>query len=170
MDAVLTLPRVPEKVLADVRDMRRRLAEAKEAAASDPWEVKLGPGRMMDIELLAQTGALLNGLTRLHRPRPMLSRLRRIGWLTGPEADALEGAHAAFTATQQILRLASDRTRDPAEMGPGLVELLLAATGQDSLDALRETLAHSAGAASAIIARRLGHAGGGVGPAATPSP
>jgi glutamate-ammonia-ligase adenylyltransferase len=156
IDAVLTVERAPEQVLADVRDMRRRLAEAKTAQAADPWEVKLGPGRMMDIELLAQTGALLNGLTRLSRPRRMLSRLGRIGWLTGPEADALEGAHSAFTATQQILRLASDRTRDPAEMGPGLVALLLEATEQESLETLRETLARSAAAAAAIIARRLG--------------
>ena len=48
------------RLLADAADMRRRLAEAHEAAAANPWEVKLGPGRMMDIELLAQTGALLH--------------------------------------------------------------------------------------------------------------
>ncbi|PZQ46712.1 MAG: bifunctional [glutamine synthetase] adenylyltransferase/[glutamine synthetase]-adenylyl-L-tyrosine phosphorylase [Rhodovulum sulfidophilum] len=158
IDAVLATEHDPAKVLGDVRDMRRRLAGAKEAAAVDPWEVKLGPGRMMDIELLAQTGALLHGLTRLHRPRRMLTRLRRVGWLTGPEADALEGAHGAFAATQQIMRLASDRTRDPAEMGPGLVTLLLEATGQDSLEALRATLARSAEVAAAIITRRLGPA------------
>ena len=47
----LTRPRDETKVLADVRDMRRRLAEANESAAAEPWEFKLGPGRMMDIEL-----------------------------------------------------------------------------------------------------------------------
>ncbi|TPE49441.1 glutamine-synthetase adenylyltransferase [Amaricoccus solimangrovi] len=156
IDAALTRAHDPEKVLADVRDMRRRLAEAKEAAAADPWEVKLGPGRMMDIELLAQAGALLRGLSRLHRPRRMLSRLARVGWLTGPEAAALEAAHAAFATTQQILRLASDRTRDPAEMGRGLVDLLLAATDEPDLDALRARLAASAEAADAIIRRKLG--------------
>ena len=158
IDAVLARPRDAGAVLADVRDMRRRLAEAKEAAAGDPWEVKLGPGRMMDIELLAQAGALVNGLTRLHRPRRMLERLARVGWLTGPEAGTLAGAHAALTTTQQILRLASDRTRDPAEMGQGLVGLLLAATDQPDLESLRETLAHSSRAADAIIARKLGKA------------
>ncbi len=155
IDAVLSHPRDEAKVLSDVRDMRRRLAEANEAAAADPWEVKLGPGRMMDIELLAQAGALVNGLTRLHRPRRMLGRLARLGWLTGPQADALIGAHAALTTTQQILRLASDRARDPAEMGKGLVGLLLEATDQPDLDHLRETLARSAGAADAIISRKL---------------
>ncbi|MFQ8429888.1 bifunctional [glutamine synthetase] adenylyltransferase/[glutamine synthetase]-adenylyl-L-tyrosine phosphorylase [Amaricoccus sp. W119] len=156
IDAVMARAHDPEKVLADVRDMRRRLAEAKEAAAANPWEVKLGPGRLMDIELLAQAGALINGLAHLHRPRRMLSRLARVGWLTGPEADTLEGAHAALTATQQILRLASDRTRDPAEMGQGLVDLLLAATDQPDLDSLRESLSISAEAADAIIRRKLG--------------
>ena len=60
---VLAEPHDPARVLADAADMRRRLAEAHGAAAANPWEVKLGPGRMMDIELLAQTGALLHDPT-----------------------------------------------------------------------------------------------------------
>jgi glutamate-ammonia-ligase adenylyltransferase len=56
---VLSRPHDPEEVLKDARDMRRRLAEAQEAAAAEPWETKLGPGRMMDIELLAQTAHCL---------------------------------------------------------------------------------------------------------------
>ncbi|HET9069039.1 MAG TPA: bifunctional [glutamine synthetase] adenylyltransferase/[glutamine synthetase]-adenylyl-L-tyrosine phosphorylase, partial [Amaricoccus sp.] len=42
--AVLASPRDGDRVLADAADMRRRLAQAHEAAAADPWEVKLGPG------------------------------------------------------------------------------------------------------------------------------
>ena len=68
--AVLAHPHDAAKVLADAADMRRRLAEAHEAAAADPWEVKLGPGRMMDIELLAQTGALLHEPARPPQPAP----------------------------------------------------------------------------------------------------
>ena len=68
--AVLAHPHDAAKVLADAADMRRRLAEAHEAAAADPWEVKLGPGRMMDIELLAQTGALLHEPHRPPQPAP----------------------------------------------------------------------------------------------------
>ena len=113
--------------------MRRRLAEAHAEAAGNQWEVKLGPGRMMDIELLAQTGALLNRLTHLHRPRRMLARLGKLGWLGADEAATLEAALDRLSAVQQILRLASDRTTDPAELGRGLVELLRAATEEANI-------------------------------------
>ena len=67
------------------RDMRRRLAEAHEAAAANPWEVKLGPGRMMDIELLAQTGALIHDLARPAPPAPDAATARRsAGWTRRP--------------------------------------------------------------------------------------
>ena len=84
--AVLAHPHDAAKVLADAADMRRRLAEAHETAAADPWEVKLGPGRMMDIELLAQTGALLHEPTGLRSPRRMLARLGQLGWIAAPDA------------------------------------------------------------------------------------
>ena len=155
IDAELVRPRAAEKVLADTRDMRRRLAEANEAAAADPWEVKLGPGRMMDIELLAQAGALIHGFSRTQRPRRMLARLGKLGWLAAEEAAALERALGRFASVQQILRLASDRAIDPAAVGKGLVQLLLAATGAADLAALRETLAAEAAESAAIIARRL---------------
>ncbi|MFO1104869.1 MAG: bifunctional [glutamine synthetase] adenylyltransferase/[glutamine synthetase]-adenylyl-L-tyrosine phosphorylase [Amaricoccus sp.] len=155
IEAVLSRAHDPVKVLADARDMRRRLAEAHAEAAGNQWEVKLGPGRMMDIELLAQTGALLNRLTHLHRPRRMLARLGKLGWLGADEAATLEAALDRLSAVQQILRLASDRTTDPAELGRGLVELLRAATEEASIGALGARLAEDAAASVAIIERRL---------------
>lgn len=152
---VIARPRETPDVLADVRDMRRRLAEANEAAGLDPWEVKLGPGRMMDIELLAQTGAILHNLTALHRPRRMLGRLAKLGWLPPSDTAILDSALARLAAVQQILRLASDRTIDPAELGQGLVDLLLAATEEPDLVTLRASLAADAATCAAIIETRL---------------
>ena len=54
------------------------------------------------------------------------------------------------------MRLASDHTIDPAEGGAGLARLVLAATGEGDLDALRRGLAADAARASAVIAARLG--------------
>ncbi len=144
-----------EKVLADVRDMRRRLAEAQEGAADSPWETKLGPGRMMDIELLAQTGALLHGFAMLRRPRAMLDRLGREGWLDAADAARLIAQHARLAALQQLLRLASDHTIAPEEGGAGLVRLVLEATETADLDALRDLLAAEAEAVAEIVAARL---------------
>ena len=59
-------------------------------------------------------------------------------------------------ALQQIGRLASDHTIDPAEGGAGLVRLVLAATVEDDLDTLRRRLAADAARSAAIIAARLG--------------
>lgn len=151
----LARPRDPGQVLADARDMRRRLAAAQPAAAADPWEVKLGRGRMMDLELLAQAGALIHNLAGDRRPRRMLARLAELGWITADTAAALRGALDRLAALQQILRLASDRTIDPAEGGAGLVRLVLATTDQPDLDTLRATLAREAAACADIIDARL---------------
>ncbi|HET9067137.1 MAG TPA: glutamine-synthetase adenylyltransferase, partial [Amaricoccus sp.] len=153
--AALASPRDGDRGLADAADMRRRLAEAHEAAAADPWEVKLGPGRMMDIELLAQAGALLHEPMGLRSPRRMLARLGQLGWIAAGDAEALATALGRLADLQQVLRLASDRTIDPASGGAGLVRLVLAATGQPDLDSLRETLAAEARQSAGIIAARL---------------
>jgi len=152
----LARPRDAASTLEDVRDMRRRLAEAHESAAPNPWEFKLGPGRMMDIELLAQTGALLNGLIGVRRPRMMLDRLARTGWIDQSAADRLIAHLVRLATLQQIGRLAGDRTMaDPAEAGAGLVRLMLAAAGAPDLDALRSDLDAAACDCAEIVTARL---------------
>ena len=138
------------KVLADAADMRRRLAEAHEAAAANPWEVKLGPG--------ADDGHRAPRPGRRADPRPrrrsaargaMLDRLGALGWIAGRRRRRARRARSTGSATlQQIGRLASDHTIDPAEGGDGLVRLVLAATGEPDLDALRRRLAAEAARAA----------------------
>jgi glutamate-ammonia-ligase adenylyltransferase len=152
---VLARPHDATKVRTDAADMRRRLAEAHEPAGASPWEAKLGPGRMMDIELLAQAGALIHGLGGQRRPRQMLDRLGHLGWIDGHDAALLVHALDRVAALQQLGRLASDHTIDPAEGGEGLVRLVLAATAEPDLDTLRRKLVADAGRAAAIIADRL---------------
>jgi glutamate-ammonia-ligase adenylyltransferase len=151
----LSRPHDPAKVLADARDMRRRLSEAHAEAAANPWEVKLGPGRMMDIELLAQTGALLAGLAGVRRPRAMLDRLAKAGWLPRPDAARLSAQLARLATLQQLGRLAADHTIDPSEAGAGLVRLVLASTDAPDLEALKAELAAEAEACAVLITARL---------------
>jgi glutamate-ammonia-ligase adenylyltransferase len=152
---VIRRPHDETRVLADAAEMRRRLAEAHGEAARHPWEVKLGPGRMMDIELLAQAGALVCDLADVRRPARMLDRLGRIGWLDRREADALGRALDRLSCVQQILRLAADHTIRPEEGGKGLVELLLAATGESDLAGLEAALAEAAQESDRIVTDRL---------------
>jgi [glutamine synthetase] adenylyltransferase / [glutamine synthetase]-adenylyl-L-tyrosine phosphorylase len=156
---VIRRPHDETKVLEDAASMRRRLAEAHEDAAASPWEVKLGPGRMMDIELLAQAGALIEGLAEVRRPARMLDRLSASGWLDAGEAATLGGSLERLATIQQIMRLASDRTMSPAEGGAGLASLVLRATGAEDLAGLEATLREAAGACDGIIAERLGRTG-----------
>ncbi len=76
------------------------------------------------------------------------------GW-PRQDAAALETALGRLAALQQVGRLASDHTIDPAEGGEGLVRLVLAVTGQPDLDTLRRRLAAEAARSAAIIAARL---------------
>jgi glutamate-ammonia-ligase adenylyltransferase len=152
---VLKRPHDPAKVLADAADMRRRLAEAHEAAAANPWEVKLGPGRMMDIELLAQSGALIHNLAGQRRPRQMLAKLASLGWIDREDGATLQTALDRLASLQQIGRLAADHTIDPAEGGQGLVQLVLETTDAPDLDTLRATLAQAASDCAGIVTRRL---------------
>ncbi len=152
--AVVAEPHDADRVRADAADMRRRLGEAHEAAAANPWETKLGPGRMMDIELLAQTGALIHGLSGIRRPRRMLERLGKLGWIESADAAHLGTALGTLATLQQVGRLASDHTIDPTEAGEGLVRLLLEATGEPDLDSLRRRDAADATRSAAIVADR----------------
>ena len=158
IDAVISAPHDPEKVAADARDMRRRLAEAHAEPAANPWAIKHGPGRMMDIELLAQAGALIHGLTGLRRPTRMLYRLVSLGWLDKADGDHLIAALARLATLQQVNRLASDHTIDPTEGGGGLVRLVLSVSGCDDLATLRAELAADCARSAAIIEARLAKA------------
>lgn len=155
---VLTRPHNAAGVIEDAASMRRRLAEAHADTALNPWETKLGPGRMMDIELLAQAGAITKGLAGQRRPRQMLHRLGQAEWIGKADAAFLVGALDRLATLQQLGRLASDSTMDPADGGDGFVRLVLAATGEADLDSLRRRLVTDASRAAAIIGTRLAKA------------
>ncbi|WP_424933274.1 bifunctional [glutamine synthetase] adenylyltransferase/[glutamine synthetase]-adenylyl-L-tyrosine phosphorylase [Amaricoccus macauensis] len=151
----ISAPHDPEKVVADVKDMRRRLAEAHEKDAANPWTTKKGPGRMMDIELLVQTGALIHGLNGVRRPRRLADRLVRLGWLGKQDGECLTRSLDRLAAFQQVSRLASDKTVNPSERGEGFVRLVLRVTGASDLDTLRDTFVREARRCEEIINRRL---------------
>jgi glutamate-ammonia-ligase adenylyltransferase len=156
LDAVRAAPRDAQAVLADVAQMRARLAGADVKAGADPWEVKSGPGRMLDIELVAQAGALLAPGVRSRAPRAMLRALGRAGWLPRPQAAMLDDALGLYRAVQQAGRLATEDAFHPDSAGAGLTALVLRLTGAGSVAALAAVLAQAAADADRIISARLG--------------
>ncbi|NNU80570.1 bifunctional [glutamine synthetase] adenylyltransferase/[glutamine synthetase]-adenylyl-L-tyrosine phosphorylase [Halovulum dunhuangense] len=155
VDEALAVPRDRAQFLAETREMRARLAAAREAAGRDPWEVKDGPGRLLDIELALQAGKVLCPGIREVAPRRMIAPLVKAGWLTEPEGKHLSAALRRLSALQQITRLSIEGRFDPSTSGPGLAQLAAAVTGASSVSALKERLLADAERSAAIVARVL---------------
>jgi glutamate-ammonia-ligase adenylyltransferase len=87
---ILQASRESGKVLDAVADMRARIEAAH--APSGVWDVKTGPGRMQDVELLAQAGSLLSGAPS-RSVRGGLAGAQRAGLVSRADAVALGRAY-----------------------------------------------------------------------------
>ncbi|MBV0911585.1 [protein-PII] uridylyltransferase family protein [Anianabacter salinae] len=147
----------PATILADVAEMRARLADAK--SAPGPYEAKTGPGRLQDIELLGQAAARLAG-DPARTVSEQIAAGAATGWLTGDERDALCAAHDLLWRVQVSTRLLTDGALDPDAIGEGGRGFLLAQTEASSLDALADRILDETERASAIVTRCLDRAPG----------
>ncbi len=147
-----------ERVLPGVADMRRRIAGAKRP--SGPWDTRLGPGRLQEIELAAQAGSLM-AAEPARDVEAGLAACVACGWLDDAGRDALMHAYRLCWAVLQAARLLSDKPLDPESMGEGAAAFLLRATGTETLADAQAALAEATGrAASAIDAALAGYDGG----------
>lgn len=142
-----------QKTLADVAAMRARLAQEK--PGNGPWEAKLGPGRMQDIELVAETAALLSGSPRRDVEGQLASGVA-YGWLTDAQSQELVAIYGDFLNLNASARLLSDRPFSPEDVGAGGQAFLLRSFGETSLAALQGRLDAGAARASEIIAAAMG--------------
>jgi glutamate-ammonia-ligase adenylyltransferase len=150
---VIEAPRDPVKTLADIAEMRARVAEAK--ATDDPWEVKNARGGLLDIEFAAQAGALVKGLAGGDPPAMMLRRLAQAGWLSAADCDALTEAHHLLFTVQQVARIALDGALTPDRAGEGLRQALIRATDVETFEELAARLAEAEAEADAVVGRLL---------------
>lgn len=152
MRVALCQPHDRAKVIADVLDMRMKLAEGK---IDDPWEMKNGAGWLMDIELLLQTGAVLYGIIGVERPSDMLPELVSAGWVSQEQSQKLAAALKLFMSIQQVARLAVDGPIDPESSGQGFLDLLVKVANVEDLASLETLLRGTADAMSIIIEETL---------------
>ncbi|WP_066701473.1 glutamine-synthetase adenylyltransferase [Celeribacter ethanolicus] len=148
-------PRDEARIRQETTEMRARLAEAK--PGSD-WDPKNGPGRMMDIELLAETAALLAGSAE-QDIYAQLGAGRAAQWLTGDEYALLVETYRLMWRLQSAARLLTGEALDPEAVGAGGRAFLMRSNGAVSMAALSEELklraAASAMAITAVLARPL---------------
>ena len=113
-------------VLRAVAEMRARLAGAK--PPDGPWDVKLGPGRLLDLELVGQAGTLIAG----QAARDVAAGLGACvasGLTDAAGGAALEAAHAICWRVQMVARLLGEGPLVPDRLGEGGTALLLRETG-----------------------------------------
>ncbi len=140
--AVLAAPRDTKKLAGDVKDMRRRIASEKVAAG--PWDLKLAPGGMVDVEFLVQYLQLKHAASNpeiLHQNTLVaLGRLAEHGLVSSEHAAILTPAARLYQSLSQILRLCLDEAFDPAKASAGLVQLLCRAGDAPDFARLELTL------------------------------
>jgi glutamate-ammonia-ligase adenylyltransferase len=157
MDDTLRRLRDPEKLLADVADMRLRMV--REHRTDDPWEVKHRRGGLIDIEFIAQFlqlrwayehPAILDTSTG-----EALAKASRLGLLAEDDAEILQDAWRLWSAIQQVLRQTIEG-RFTEETAPGrLKEILVRATASTHFEGLRASMNARAAQVSAVYDRLI---------------
>ncbi|MCT8160760.1 glutamine-synthetase adenylyltransferase [Pseudoruegeria sp. SHC-113] len=135
------------RVLREVQEMRARLAEAKPAKGA--FDAKSGAGRLQDIELTAQTCALLAG-SAAQSVRGQLEAGCAAGVLTPAQARDLLAAYHLMWHLQVAGKLLTDGALEPETLGEGGLAFLLRETGQESAVALQASLTAHSERASAV--------------------
>jgi len=146
--ALLASEKDDAAIRQDTQEMRKRLSESKPAATA--WDPKNGPGRMMDIELLAEAAALLAGDTA-HDIYDQLAAGVTAGWITNDEKATLTAQYRLCWRLQSAARLLTGDKLDPKTIGQGAREFILRQSGADTPRDLSTQLRTGATQASAII-------------------
>ncbi|MFU8899673.1 MAG: glutamine-synthetase adenylyltransferase, partial [Roseinatronobacter sp.] len=143
-------------IYKDTTDMRARLAEAKPAHGL--WDAKSGPGRLMDIELVAQFCALRAG----HPARRVEAQLRagvKAGVISADSEGQILSAYRLCWTMQATGRLLADKISDIDQLGPGGQKFILASAGINSVEELAARLQDRCDAAQHLITSTLAATG-----------
>jgi glutamate-ammonia-ligase adenylyltransferase len=124
---VLSKPRAIEKVADDVAEMRELIEKEKPPAG--PWDLKLIPGGVVDIEFIAQYLALIAPAKGVHVRVNGLNTgeaLKLLGGklMTSTELDTCLEGFALYTELSQLIRLCIDGIFDPRDAPAGLTDLV----------------------------------------------
>jgi glutamate-ammonia-ligase adenylyltransferase len=154
IDAALRRPRDRAKTAADVREMRQLLEE--ERPPSGPWDLKLTPGGLVDIEFAAQFLQLAHaaeGGPLRQNTGDALTALAEASMADPQAVRVLEGAWRMQQDLSQLLKVALDDAADPDAEPRALKALLARAGGARDFRALKAALTRGRVAARAAYER-----------------
>jgi len=149
--AVLTAPRDPATLKADVLAMRAEMDRARPGGGL--FELKQGPGGLIDIEFIAQHLQLAH--RRFHNPHLeiVLAQLANAGLID----PALTDAHALLTRALIVERLIFSATEGPLPQPPPAAAALMAgACGLADSASLRAALGQAKSVARAAWVQTFG--------------
>ncbi len=157
--AILRAKGAGATVLTDVAEMRARIAAAK--SSQGVWDAKLGPGRLQDVELIAQMLALRAG-SAARDVEGQIAAGVAAGLVEPDEKAALCKAAALFWQLQAAARLLTGGVLVPDDLGEGGRRFVLRETGAPDITGLQEAMGAAAAAAGRVIDRLLAASPGAV--------
>jgi glutamate-ammonia-ligase adenylyltransferase len=151
--------RAPDKIRADAAAMRARMDRDRPGRA--PWDLKLAPGGLVDIEFIAQTLQVIAAAAGADAIRPntadALAALAAAGALQPPDAQRLDEAWRLSSRLQHWLRIVTDGDAAQAlAEHPRLGERLAAIGGAPDLAALETRVLDAQQAVRAAFVRLVG--------------
>jgi glutamate-ammonia-ligase adenylyltransferase len=138
-------------------EMRRRLL--RDLPAHGPWDVKLRAGGLMEVEFVAQVLQLVHFTGQPERrstaTRTALANLVEADALDAAEGAALIEADRLWRTIMSMLRLTVGPTTAPS-LPEASARILLAATGETTMQGLRMTIDRTAALVRAAFIRHIG--------------
>ena len=132
--------------------MRNRIREAK--TSDGVWDVKIGAGRLQEIELLAQAGALLEGSPGASVVEGLDGAVKH-GLIEQDGAEKLAKAAALMSTVHTAVRLLSDKPLAQEPLGLAAQGFLLRTSGFSDLATLERQLKDSYALADAVLTAAL---------------
>ncbi len=148
IEAALRRPRDRRKTAADVREMRQLLED--ERPPKGPWDLKLSPGGLVDIEFAAQFLQLAHAADGGPLRANTAAALAALAAADLAPADAVAALSDAWRLQQdltQLLKVALGSDPDPASEPKAFQALLSRAGGVKTFKALEKRLAEARTAA-----------------------
>ena len=153
----LARPRDLVRLRRDISQMRALIA--REKGEGGPFDLKLAPGGLIDVEFIAQYLILAHAgdTPALCTPetRAALAAAARAGWLSAEDGERLAEAHRLLTVVTQTLRLTLPDDADPAKAAAGVKRRIAAAAGAPDFATLSAALVEARAHARAIFRRLL---------------
>jgi glutamate-ammonia-ligase adenylyltransferase len=143
-------------IAADVAAMRQRLQAARPPAG--PWDLRNGPGRMLDIELAAEMAALQAGSPAQGVERQIAAAAGRS--LPDSDAQALLAAYRLQWPVHAAARLLGDGPLDWDRLGEGGQSFILREAGLPDAPTLAARLREAQARAAEAVARMTGERDG----------